>query len=320
MYLVISDGLNGRNLQTPAYHYFLKSGSITGGTMKSKKCNSCHKIKTLDMFVKDPKTLDGTRNLCKKCFNSQRREKLALKNKSKNDKLKMYNSLCIRECKECKKIKPFDSFVKNNLCNYNIEFLCLKCRNKRLLDWRIKNPEKKIKSDKNWRDNNKEHKLLLDKRYRENNKNKRKEYDYKRRILKRDHLKQQSKEWAINNRDKINKYHRDKKQNDIQYNLSCKLRSRINTALKYKGVKKKLKCLDLLGCSFDELKIYIENKFTEGMSWDKLGRDGIHIDHIKPLAMYDLSDEEQLREACHYTNLQPLWQYDNLSKGAKWIG
>jgi hypothetical protein len=63
------------------------------------------------------------------------------------------------------------------------------------------------------------------------------------------------------------------------------------------------------------LKLYLESKFQPGMSWDNWGRTGWHIDHIKPLALFNLSDRKQFLEACHYTNLQPLWAKDNLSKG-----
>jgi HNH endonuclease. len=54
------------------------------------------------------------------------------------------------------------------------------------------------------------------------------------------------------------------------------------------------------------------------MSWDNYGRDGWHIDHIRPCASFDLTDPEQQRQCFHYTNLQPLWAADNIRKGAKW--
>jgi desulfoferrodoxin (superoxide reductase-like protein) len=55
------------------------------------------------------------------------------------------------------------------------------------------------------------------------------------------------------------------------------------------------------------------------MTWDNWTTDGWHIDHIKPLASFDLTDRKQLLEACHYTNLQPLWAKDNLIKSDKII-
>ncbi len=60
---------------------------------------------------------------------------------------------------------------------------------------------------------------------------------------------------------------------------------------------------------------HIESMFEPGMSWDNWGE--WHIDHIRPLASFDLENAERLAEACHYTNLRPLWKVDNLRKGAK---
>lgn len=62
---------------------------------------------------------------------------------------------------------------------------------------------------------------------------------------------------------------------------------------------------------------HLEAKFAPGMTWDNYGVDGWHIDHIMPLAAFDLTDEQQRQQACHYTNLQPLWAAENLAKGAK---
>jgi hypothetical protein len=78
-----------------------------------------------------------------------------------------------------------------------------------------------------------------------------------------------------------------------------------------------------LGCSVQELKVYLEAKFYphsetgEAMNWGNYGLHGWHIDHIIPLSSFDLTDPEHLRQGVHYTNLQPLWAKDNLSKGSK---
>ena len=63
----------------------------------------------------------------------------------------------------------------------------------------------------------------------------------------------------------------------------------------------------------EELKIHLEKQFKPGMSWDN--RKEWHIDHIVPLA--SAKDEETMNKLCHYTNLQPLWAEENLSKGAR---
>jgi len=73
----------------------------------------------------------------------------------------------------------------------------------------------------------------------------------------------------------------------------------------------------LVGCSPDELVAHIEGQFKPGMTWDNHNRHGWHIDHIIPLAAVDVSDPEQVALVAHFTNLQPLWAKENLSKGSK---
>jgi hypothetical protein len=109
------------------------------------------------------------------------------------------------------------------------------------------------------------------------------------------------------------KYDKLRRKRDVSYNISKNLRSRLSNALR--GLLKTASCISELGCSLEDFKIYIESKFLEGMTWENYGLRGWHIDHIKPLASFDLSDPEQLKQACHYTNLQPLWAIDNLKKG-----
>jgi hypothetical protein len=98
-----------------------------------------------------------------------------------------------------------------------------------------------------------------------------------------------------------------------QRRLTANLRSRLSHAVVRRS--KAGSAVRDLGCSVPELRLYLESKFQPGMSWDNYG--AWHIDHIKPLAKFDLADRDQLLEACHYSNLQPLWAGDNLSKGAR---
>ena len=95
------------------------------------------------------------------------------------------------------------------------------------------------------------------------------------------------------------------------------LRRRVSLALN--GLNKSKSTIELLGCTIDEFKIYISNKFDSQMSWDNYGIYGWHIDHIIPCSSFDLTDPKQQKICFHYTNLQPLWAIDNLKKGNKII-
>ncbi len=73
----------------------------------------------------------------------------------------------------------------------------------------------------------------------------------------------------------------------------------------------------VLGCTISELFTYLQSKFLPGMSWENYSRKGWHIDHIRRLSSFDLTDVEQRRIAFHHTNLQPLWASDNMRKGGR---
>jgi hypothetical protein len=109
-----------------------------------------------------------------------------------------------------------------------------------------------------------------------------------------------------------NRHFFKKKMKNVQYKLRHNLRSRLRKTIY--GKKHGLSPVRHLGCSIEDLKKHLESQFDSKMSWNNYGE--WHIDHIKPLADFDLTDEDQFKEACHYTNLQPLWAKDNYSKGS----
>jgi len=119
----------------------------------------------------------------------------------------------------------------------------------------------------------------------------------------------------INNKSEINAKIGLRYKTDINYKIKDILRRRIRTLIKDK--KDRVSHVDNLGCSVQQLRQYLESKFQSGMTWDNQGRYGWHIDHIKPLSSFNLTDKEDLKRACHYTNLQPLWAEDNLRKSNK---
>ena len=110
-------------------------------------------------------------------------------------------------------------------------------------------------------------------------------------------------------------YRRNRYNTDPLYKMSQNLRIRLNKALM--GNQKTGSAVQDLGCSISELKAYLESKFQGNMSWENYGPKGWHIDHIKPLSLFDLTNHDQLLQACHYTNLQPLWAEDDWKKSNK---
>lgn len=95
------------------------------------------------------------------------------------------------------------------------------------------------------------------------------------------------------------------------------LRSKIHASIKRsKGVKKSTRTVELLGCSLDEYKKYLSDRFTKGMTWDNYGKVW-HIDHIIPIASFDFKDEHQLRQCFNYTNTRPLDAKENNFKRDK---
>lgn len=129
----------------------------------------------------------------------------------------------------------------------------------------------------------------------------------------REQQRERSKAWRKNNRDKINEYKKRPDQK-IYHNI----RRRLKDFMKTQGANYSKE----VGCTSAELKTHLESQFQDGMTWDNYGsgengdhKDCWHIDHIIPLSAWD-EYGEQNKSPNHYTNLQPLWATENLSKGA----
>lgn len=154
------------------------------------------------------------------------------------------------------------------------------------------NPERAKQQNRIYRDKNKEHYLA------------------RRRIAdKRRRANPKRKEWA-------NTYQKRRRATNPRFAIGMRLRVRLASALARNKFKKTAPTMELLGCEWGFFLDWLESKFRAGMSWKN--RNLWHIDHIIPCCAFDLSDPEQQRKCFHYTNLQPLWAKDNLTKQGKY--
>lgn len=209
-------------------------------------------------------------------------------------------------------------------------------------------PEEKKEKQKLYYQKNRERIIANQTEYKKNNKDKRKI----NRVSNKDKIKEQRKIYYEKNKDKIiqkqsqyyldnlkkindyqkqykiqNKerdrerlrlYYQNRLDNDPLFKLKSNFRRRIKFILTKNGFTKKNKSEQILGCSFDDFKKYIESKFESWMTWENYGnpKDGIleinktwDVDHVIPFA--SAKTELEILRLNHYTNLQPLCSYTN---------
>lgn len=238
-------------------------------------------------------------------------------------------------CKRCDIIKKTLEFGKNKNNKDGLSIYCKECERSRSKKFNEENQEKRKLISKKWRDNNKEKQKDSIKKYLENHpemvssvrikkyredpeflkkeKKQRKIY-YKKNIEKE---REQRKNYYHKNKEAERKKNNEWKKNKLKIDplerMKKNIRDRIREYLT--GDNKSKRTFDIIGLDKQKFKSYIENKFTEGMSWENYGK--WHLDHIKPLCLSE--NEEDLIKLNHYTNLQPLWSGDNIKKNRKYV-
>lgn len=236
--------------------------------------------------------------LCTKCNTIKIKSEFCL---SKN------NRLC-SHCKACRKIYADAYRLKNKQKIYEI--------NKSYVSRNREEVQRKQRlCAKKWREKNKDKLLEKAKRYR----NRKNELARTRNSKNREVVRAKNREYAKRYKNKKFEYQKNRRLISVFERVKCNLRRRTQLAFKVNFWKKDMGTEALLGCGHKIAFDHLENQFTEGMSWENHGVHGWHIDHKIPLA--SAKTEQELIELCHYTNLQPLWKVDNLSKGTKigWI-
>lgn len=242
----------------------------------------------------------------------------------------------MKKCKMCNLEKEFKDMVKDKRRKDGYTNFCLECNKLKIT------PEQKLRNNinsKKYREENKEYFNNYNKKYKEENKgyfkdyfreysknnervkeyqeeyrNKNREYfnEYNKEYYFKnsDNIKESVKEYRTNNKDKINENICLKRKNDPLFALSNSIRKSISKSIKLSGNNKSTKTTEILGCSFNDFKIYLESKFEPWMNWKNRGfyngelNYGWDIDHIIPIST--AKTEEQVILLNHYSNLQPL--------------
>lgn len=209
----------------------------------------------------------------------------------------------MKTCNKCKESKDFNCFYKGKTYKDGYRAVCKTCMKEYQED------NKEIRKDylKNYKDKNKKILKIKNKEYRTNNLTKIEEWRFKNEEYFKQYRKDNKKNRAL--------YMKIKFENDPIFKFKHNIRRLILHSFKRskRNLRKTDKTEIILGCLIEDFIKYISEKFKEGMTLENHGK--WHIDHIIPLA-YATTKEEVIK-LNHYTNLQPLWAKENLSKGKK---
>lgn len=124
----------------------------------------------------------------------------------------------------------------------------------------------------------------------------------------------QSKDYRAKHRLYWRKWDRLRRLTNPQHALRRSYRARLREGLKAAGATKTGSTVDLLGCSYQQFRQWLELQFTDGMTWDNYGTHWV-VDHVVPIALFDLTDPTHAKVAFHFTNTQPMPKAANNAKG-----
>lgn len=139
----------------------------------------------------------------------------------------------------------------------------------------------------------------------------------KRRAFLAAYQRKHRRKFSENNKPRRQAYRKMRRATDPIFKLKANLGTRIRLGFKRKCTRKQTKCIDLLGCSYEFFKSWIERQFEPGMTFENYGFDTWHVDHIIPICLFDLSEPTSQRFAFNYRNTRPAWGKPNLSKNGR---
>lgn len=216
----------------------------------------------------------------------------------------------MKYCSVCNIEKFLDDFHKQKSAKDGYKCVCKECRKVKSKEYYVQNTETIKKKVMGYRKENYDKIIEYRKIYSELNKDKKKEYDRIYREQNKEKIKEYQKKYREYNKDKLREYKMNRYYSDTFFKLKHNIGTLIRESFKRKGEYKNSSTTKILGCTYEELKKHLEDKFDDWMSWENRGlyngneKYGWDIDHIIPLST--AKTNEDLIRLNHYTNLQPL--------------
>lgn len=158
----------------------------------------------------------------------------------------------------------------------------------------------------------KEQQRIYAREWRRANPEKIKAYQKKYNDTNREKVRARGSAWKRNHRKQVSAREKLRKKEDLNFSIKKRLKSRVWHSVNRQSGKKAKVTMELLGCSIPVFRQQIEAKFKPGMTWEN-----IHLDHIMPCSLFDLTDPEQQRRCFHFTNYRPLFAIENIIRGNK---
>jgi len=216
----------------------------------------------------------------------------------------------MKNCTKCNQEKEYLNFYKKSSSKDGYNSICIPCR--------IEYNYSKKEHNQLYYKENKEKYQQNSKKYYQNNTEKvnKKSIEWQNNNPKRK-LEIQNK-WNQQNKQYFQNWRKNRWEIDTNYKLRIILGNRLNEVLKKNKTYKNSNIIQLLNCSLNELKQYIENQFKSEMNWENHGEIW-EIDHIIPCSKFDMNVIEDQQKCFNYTNLQPLFKTTEIAKSFGYV-
>lgn len=268
-----------------------------------KVCCRCKESKAHSEFSKNKSRKDGLHSYCKLCKN--------------RDELIRFNANpdYVRERARKARLANVERYRETSrkywLSNTN------KVREK-AARWRKNNPDKVKQNTKSAREKYRQINLSRDESYYTNRENRFKIcYKCKSNQPLINFLKDMTRRDGFQSicNNCRNEYRNNRYKTQAQYKLKCNLRNHAHRLINLSGKIKEQSTEELLGSNFNEAEKMMFAKIKEaGFTIEQLLNGEIEQDHKVPLAWFDLTNEDEYREAGHISNLHYITKEENQKK------